>query len=157
MPARGSASWPRVSRRNAAHAAWSRVGGLGENGVAGAIVRSPQIGEFCIMRGRPRRITLGIEGNGQGHTWLDGAAHASYRAAPADTRHTSTRKAPTVIRYGRASLRLVLLAAVALPALIGDRAAASSPVPASPLPAVVPPLLPHPPAVPDRRIFTRAA
>src|SRR5439155_16239023 len=100
----------------------------------------------------------GIEGNGRGHTWLDGAAHAWYRAASAVTRHTSTRKAPTVIQYGRASLRLVLLAALALPALIGDRAAASSPAPALPLPAAVfPPLLPHPPAVPDRRIFTRAA
>src|SRR5205814_1396607 len=93
----------------------------------------------------------------RGHKWLDSAAHAWYRAAPADTRHTRTRKAPTVIRYYRAALRLVLLAALALPALIG-RAAASSPAPALPLPAaVVPPRLPHPPSVPDRRIFTQAA
>src|SRR5919199_4957169 len=73
--------------------------------------------------------------------------------------HASTRKAPTVMQYCRASLRLVLLAALVLPALIGDRAAASSPAPAVPLPPAVffPPRHPHPPSVPDRRVFAQAA
>src|SRR5919199_115182 len=65
--------------------------------------------------------------------------------------HASTRKAPTVMQYCRAALRLVLLAALALPALIGDRAAASSPAPAVPLPPAVffPPLHPQPPSERD--------
>src|SRR5919202_5099345 len=73
--------------------------------------------------------------------------------------HARTRKAPTVMQSCRAALRLVLLAALALPALIGDRAAASSPAPALPLPPAVffPPLHPQPPSVPDRRVFARAA
>src|SRR5437588_10292690 len=63
------------------------------------------------------------------------------------------------MQYWRTSLRLVLLTALALPALIGDRAAASSPAPALPRPpaVVVPPLHPHPPAVPAPRVFARAA
>src|SRR5919202_2263050 len=73
--------------------------------------------------------------------------------------HARTRKAPTVMQSCRAALRLVLLAALALPAPRGDRAAASSPAPALPLPPAVffPPLHPHPPSVPDRRVFVRAA
>src|ERR671936_901080 len=73
--------------------------------------------------------------------------------------HARTRKAPTLMQSCRASLRLVLLAALVLPALIGDRAAASSPAPALPLPPAVffPPLHLHPPSVPDRRVFARAA
>src|SRR5437660_8972389 len=51
----------------------------------------------------------------------------------------------------------MLLATLALPALLGGRAAAS-PAPALPLPAVLSsPLRPHPTAIPDRRNFTRAA
>ncbi|HKC76542.1 MAG TPA: N-acetylmuramoyl-L-alanine amidase, partial [Chloroflexota bacterium] len=59
----------------------------------------------------------------------------------------------------RTSLRLVLLASLALPALSGERAAASSPAPALPLPPAVfvPPLHPHPRSVPNRRIFARVA
>src|ERR687886_1580370 len=59
----------------------------------------------------------------------------------------------------RAALRLVLLAALALPTLSGDRAAASSLAPALPLPPAVfvPPRHPRPPSVPDRRVFARAA
>src|ERR687886_455911 len=59
----------------------------------------------------------------------------------------------------RAALRLVLLAALALPTLSGDRAAASSLAPALPLPPAVfvPPRHPRPPSVPDRRVFAQAA
>src|SRR5919202_6223640 len=73
--------------------------------------------------------------------------------------HARTRKAPTVMQSSRAALRLVLLAALALPAPRGDRAAASSPAPALPLPPAVfvPPRHRHPPSVPDRRVFARAA
>src|SRR5919202_1169010 len=73
--------------------------------------------------------------------------------------HARTRKAPTVTQSCRSSLCLMLLAALALPALIGDRAAASSPAPALPLPPAVffPPLQPQPPSVPDRRVFAQAA
>src|SRR5919199_1648170 len=69
------------------------------------------------------------------------------------------RKASTVMQSCRAALRLVLLATLALPTLSGDRAAASSPAPALPLPPAdfFPPLHPHPSSVPDHRIFARAA
>src|ERR671939_1606543 len=69
------------------------------------------------------------------------------------------RKAPRVLQSCRASRRLVLLAALALPMLIGDRAAAAAPAPTVPLPPTVffPPLHPYPPSVPDRRVFAQAA